>query len=80
VDITGVPIVDTSVANSLIRAAQAVGLLGAQVVLVGIRPEVAQTMVTLGVDLSTMVTRGNLQAGIEYALGRMGFQIAKRDA
>ncbi len=79
VDITGVPIVDTSVANSLIRAAHAVGLLGAQVVLVGIRPEVAQTMVMLGVDLSTVATRGNLQSGIEYALGRMGFLVTEKE-
>src|SRR6185295_2919913 len=51
-DITGVPVVDTQVANALIGAAQAVKLLGAQVVITGIRPEVAQTLVGLGVDLS----------------------------
>jgi anti-anti-sigma regulatory factor/putative methionine-R-sulfoxide reductase with GAF domain len=78
VDITGVPVVDTSVANSLIRAARAVGLLGANVVLVGIRPEVAQTMVTLGVDLASMVTHSNLQNGIAYALWQLGFRIAPR--
>lgn len=77
-DITGVALVDTSVANSLIQAAQAVNLLGAEVVLVGIRPEVAQTMVALGVDLSAMATRSNLQAGIEYALDRLGQEIILR--
>jgi rsbT co-antagonist protein RsbR len=67
-DITGVPIVDTQVANALIRAAQAVQLLGAQVVLTGIRPEVAQMLVSLGVSLNGVVTRGTLQAGITYAM------------
>jgi rsbT co-antagonist protein RsbR len=66
-DITGVPVVDTQVANALIRAAQAVKLLGAQVVLTGIRPEVAQTLVGLGTDLSGVVTRSSLQSGIAYA-------------
>jgi rsbT co-antagonist protein RsbR len=69
-DITGVPLVDTQVANALIHAAQAVKLLGAQVVLTGIRPEVAQTLVGLGTDLSGIVTRSNLQSGIAYATGR----------
>ncbi len=69
-DITGVLMVDTQVANTLIRAAQAVKLLGAEVVLTGIRPEIAQTLVGLGVDLSEVVTRSTLQAGITYALRR----------
>jgi rsbT co-antagonist protein RsbR len=69
-DITGVPIVDTQVANALIRAAQAVTLLGARVVLTGIRPEVAQTLVGLGVDLRAIVTRSTLQNGITYAMSR----------
>lgn len=69
-DITGVPVVDTQVANALVRAAQAVKLLGARVVLTGIRPEVAQTLVGLGVDLSGIVTRSTLQSGIAFALGR----------
>jgi anti-anti-sigma regulatory factor len=66
-DITGVPIVDTQVANALIQAAQAVKLLGAQVVLTGIRPEVAQTLIGLGVQLGDIITMSNLQAGISYA-------------
>lgn len=69
-DITGVPVVDTQVANTLIGAAQAVKLLGAQVILTGIRPEVAQTLVMLGVDLRTMVTHSSLQRGIAYATAR----------
>lgn len=70
IDITGVPVVDTQVANALLRAAQAIKLLGARVILTGIRPEVAQTLVGLGVDLSGIVTLGTLQTGIAEALGR----------
>jgi rsbT co-antagonist protein RsbR len=69
-DITGVASIDTRVANTLIQAAQAVKLLGAQVVLTGIRPEVAQTLVMLGVDLRMIVTRSSLQDGIAYATDR----------
>lgn len=64
IDITGVSIVDTQVANALLQAAQAVHLLGARVVLTGIRPEVAQTLVGLGVDLSAIITRATLHDGI----------------
>jgi PAS domain S-box-containing protein len=69
-DITGVPVVDTQVANALVRAAQSVKLLGAQVVLSGIRPEVAQTLVGLGVDLSGIVTSSTLQSGIAHAIAQ----------
>ncbi|WP_437964211.1 PAS domain-containing protein [Sorangium sp. So ce260] len=67
-DITGVRDVDSGVADSLVRAARAVGLVGAQVVLTGIKPSVAQTLVDLGVDLGSIVTSGTLQSGIRYAL------------
>lgn len=76
-DITGVPVVDTGVANYLIQMARAVNLLGAQVVLVGIGPEIAQTIVQLGVELHNIITRSNLQAGIEYALRRSGYAIQR---
>jgi anti-anti-sigma regulatory factor len=69
-DITGVPVVDTQVANMLIRAAQSVRLLGAQVILTGIRPEVAQTLVGLGTDLGGIITRSSLQSGIAFAADR----------
>jgi rsbT co-antagonist protein RsbR len=69
-DITGVPVVDTQVANALLQAAQSVRLLGAQVLITGIRPEVAQTLVGLGVDLGRMITRATLQDGIAYAMRR----------
>jgi rsbT co-antagonist protein RsbR len=67
-DITGVPIVDTQVANALLHAAQAVKLLGAQVILTGIRPEVAQTLVGLGLDLRAITTHSTLQSGIAATL------------
>lgn len=69
-DITGVPVVDTAVANALLRAAQAARLLGAEVILTGIRPEVAQTLVNLQADFTHLITRGTLQSGIAHALGR----------
>jgi rsbT co-antagonist protein RsbR len=67
-DITGVSIVDTQVAQALVGAAQAVRLLGAQVMLTGIQPQIAQTLVHLGVDLSSIETRGSLESGIAEAL------------
>jgi rsbT co-antagonist protein RsbR len=70
IDITGVKVVDTDVADALLRVARAANLLGAQVILTGIGPEIAQTLVTLGADLSAIVTRSNLQSGIAYALGQ----------
>lgn len=67
-DITGVPFVDTQVANAIIQSAQAVKLLGATIILSGIRPEVAQVLVGLGIDFSHMVTCSTLQAAIAMAL------------
>jgi rsbT co-antagonist protein RsbR len=69
-DITGVPIVDTAVAQGLIQIVQAARLLGSEVVLVGIRPEVAQAVVGLGIYLNEFVTRSTLQSGITYVLAR----------
>jgi rsbT co-antagonist protein RsbR len=67
-DISGVRVVDTQVADALLRAARAVQLLGARVVLTGISAEVAQTIVHLGADMSQLVTKANLQAGLRYVL------------
>jgi rsbT co-antagonist protein RsbR len=69
-DITGVAVVDTQVAQALMRAAQAVRLLGARVMLTGIQPQIAQTLVHLGVDLSEISTQGSLQAGMAAALSQ----------
>lgn len=70
IDMTGISMVDTHVADALIRSAQAVRLLGTRVVLTGIGPAMAQTLVNLGVDLSNLVTRSTLQDGIAYALSQ----------
>jgi predicted ATPase/GAF domain-containing protein len=71
-DITGVKTVDSAIAGTLIRTASALRLLGTNVVLSGIRPEVAQMLVMLDVDLGSIVTRGNLQSAIAWALTRSG--------
>lgn len=67
-DITGVPMVDTQVASALLHVAQAVRLLGAQMVLTGMRPEVVQTLVGLGTNLGDIVTYSTLQHGIAHAM------------
>jgi len=79
-DITGVPVVDTAVAHHLIKTVKAASFLGAQCVLVGISRETAISIVHLGVDLGTVVTRSNLQAGIEYALNELGFRVVPTQA
>lgn len=69
-DITGVKVVDTQVASAIVQAAHAAQLLGAEVVLTGIGPEVAQTLVHLAGDLHGLTTRSDLRHGIAYALAR----------
>ncbi len=78
IDITGVPLVDTAVANHLMQTIRAARLLGAHSILVGISSDVAQSLVHLQIDLSGVATRSNLQAGIEYALEQMGLEIAPK--
>ncbi|MEH6941950.1 STAS domain-containing protein [Bacillus sp. JJ722] len=68
IDITGVPLVDTMVAHHIIQAAEAVRLVGATCILCGIRPEIAQTIVNLGINLSEVITKNTLKRGIEAAL------------
>jgi rsbT co-antagonist protein RsbR len=79
-DITGIPIVDTAVAHHLLKTIKAASLLGAQCVLVGISRETAMSLVHLGVVWRGVVTRSNLQAGIEYALGQLGLMVVPRSA
>ncbi|MEQ6390082.1 RsbT co-antagonist protein RsbRA [Bacillaceae bacterium S4-13-58] len=68
IDITGVPVVDTMVAHHIIQAAEAVRLIGSTCILVGIRPEIAQTIVNLGIDLSRFPTKSTLKKGFASAL------------
>jgi anti-anti-sigma regulatory factor len=67
-DVTGVPMVDTQVANTLIQVARIAVLLGSRVILVGIRPEIAQSIVGLGISLASLATRSTLAAAVEALL------------
>ncbi|MBN1937789.1 MAG: PAS domain-containing protein [Anaerolineae bacterium] len=78
IDITGVPNVDTSVANHLIQAARAASLMGCRPLLVGIRPEIAQVIVELGIDMGGLRTFSDLQSGVEYALQALGRSLVDR--
>src|SRR5918994_342007 len=79
IDITGVPDIDSEVANHLVQAVDASRLMGASVILTGLSPEIAQTLVTIGVDLGKMNTVGDLQGGVEEAERLLGFKITKSD-
>lgn len=72
IDITGVPVVDTMVAHHIIQAAEAVRLIGSTCILVGIRPEIAQTIVNIGIDLSKFPTKSSLKKGFRTALELTG--------
>lgn len=71
IDITGVPRVDTIVASYLMQSIQASQLLGCESLLVGVSPQIAQTLVVLGVDFSHITTRATLQQGLDHAFDRM---------
>lgn len=75
VDITGVPTVDTQTAHHLIETISAVKLLGAQVILTGVRPAIAQTIVQLGIDLTDITTRSSLVAGLRVAMEMLQLKI-----
>jgi anti-anti-sigma regulatory factor len=78
VDITGTSVVDTSVAMQLIRAADAARLLGCDTILVGVQPEIAQTLVGLGADLRGITTRSTLAEGLQAALHMVGFRLVRQ--
>lgn len=77
IDVTGVSMVDTAVANHLLRTVQSVRLLGAQSLLVGVSPQIAQSLVHLGVDLSGLSTPADLQQGMKQAMSSIGLSIVK---
>jgi rsbT co-antagonist protein RsbR len=74
-DITGVPYIDSAVANHLVQTVEASRLLGATVIVTGLSPEIAQTLVNISVDLAKMTTVGDLQGGIEEAERRLGYKV-----
>src|SRR5215204_6503073 len=79
IDITGVPDVDETVANHLVQTVDASRLMGASVIITGLSPEIAQTLVTIGVDLSKMNTIGDLQGGLEEAERLLGYNTMTRE-
>ena len=79
VDIMGVPTIDTQTARHLTEAIGAVRLLGAQVVLTGVRPAIAQTLVHLGIDLSGIMTRSSLAAGLQVALDVLNLKVVSKN-
>jgi rsbT co-antagonist protein RsbR len=76
-DITGAPEVDAKVANHLVETVDASRLMGASVIITGLSPEIAQTLVTLGVDLTKMNTIGDLQGGLEEAERLLGYRVIR---
>jgi rsbT co-antagonist protein RsbR len=77
IDITGVPTVDTLVAQHLLKTVAAARLMGADCIISGIRPQIAQTIVHLGVDLSEVVTKATLADAFKVALTRKGASIVQ---
>jgi rsbT co-antagonist protein RsbR len=77
IDITGVPQLGAEVANHLVQTVDASRLMGAGVIITGLSPEIAQTLVTIGVDLTKMNTVGDLQGGIEEAERLLGFRVIR---
>jgi rsbT co-antagonist protein RsbR len=77
IDITGVPTVDTLVAQHLLKTVTAIRLMGADCIISGIRPQIAQTIVHLGIDLQGVTTKATLADALTLAMKRSGFVISK---
>ena len=77
IDITGVPTVDTLVAQHLLKTVTAIRLMGADCIISGVRPQIAQTIVHLGVDLQGVTTKANLADALALALKRCGIAFGK---
>ncbi len=75
VDITGVPQIDTATAQHLIDTINAVRLLGSQVIITGVRPAIAQTLVHLGIDLTDIITRPTMASGLKVALDKLSIRV-----
>jgi rsbT co-antagonist protein RsbR len=79
-DISGVPAVDSLVAQHLIKTVSATRLMGAECIISGIRPEIAQTVVHLGIDLSNIITKATLASALSYAFKSMKLEVRKSSA
>ncbi len=77
IDITGVPTVDTLVAQHLLKTVTAIRLMGADCIISGVRPQIAQTIVHLGVDLAGVTTKANLADALALALKRTGNTLSR---
>jgi rsbT co-antagonist protein RsbR len=77
IDITGVPTVDTLVAQHLLKTVAAARLMGAECIISGIRPQIAQTIIHLGVDLGNVITKATLAAAFQIALRKLGLAVTK---
>jgi rsbT co-antagonist protein RsbR len=77
IDITGVPTVDTLVAQHLLKTVAAIRLMGAECIISGIRPQIAQTIVHLGIDLQGIASKATLADALELALAQRGYVITK---
>jgi rsbT co-antagonist protein RsbR len=80
IDITGVPVVDTLVAQHLLKTVAAARLMGADCIISGIRPQIAQTIVHLGVEINDVITKATLADAFAIALTRIGLQVTRRNA
>lgn len=79
-DITGVPTIDTKTAQHLIETIAAVRMLGGNVILTGLRPAIAQTLVHLGIDLKSVISRTSLAAGLRYAFDLLNLEVAGKNS
>lgn len=77
IDITGVPTVDTLVAQHLLKTVSAIRLMGAECIISGIRPQIAQTIVHLGIDLQGIATKASLADALELAMAQQGFTVTR---
>ncbi|MEJ8836164.1 STAS domain-containing protein [Ramlibacter sp. AN1133] len=80
IDITGVPTVDTLVAQHLLKTVSAIRLMGAECIISGIRPQIAQTIVHLGIDLHGVASKGTLADALQLALDQLGYTVTRRAA
>ena len=80
IDITGVPTVDTLTAQHLLKTVAAARLMGADCIISGIRPQIAQTIVHLGVDLGAVITKATLADAFAIALKRLGLAVTRTPA
>lgn len=76
-DISGIAAIDTKAASHILRTMQAAKLMGTEIIMTGIRPDVATTLVTLGIDLSNVKTCSTMREGLEYAYTKQGWKVTK---